>query len=113
MKYSEEKINKLPKWAKEYIEYLEMKVQDANSENKKILAELKGEDETNVSIEKVFENIPLPKDSKIGFKIDDNSRVTVELDGGRLYIDGTYYGQKDLMIKPCASNAFYVEIIKR
>jgi hypothetical protein len=102
-----EDINKLPKWARQLIEKLKADVSFYNER----LSELKGEGETNVYIQEGIDTpIPLPKDSRIIFKVDNQDDIhnqimvniidenIVEVRSGR-----------SIKIIPRVSNSIYIE----
>lgn len=108
-KVTNERINKLPKWAQEHIEYLEMRNQelcqkvanffDANLED------------TNITLREGINERPLPPNSIISFLVgnDITTRIDVRHDienPGRIVV----CGGMSITVSPRSSNVVFIEM---
>lgn len=95
----EQDLSKLPKWAQRKIEVAEMR----EKEYTHYLAQLAGQEETNVFMRRVFEGVPLPKDSTIVFRLPSGS-ITCFLRGDELEL----YADSAMTIHPKGGNSISV-----
>lgn len=110
MKYTKEQFDKLPKWAQSEITNLERSIK----KHKQTISELMGEEETNTYISEGLTLKPLPNNSKIEFKVGENqcNNVRVYINSeGLIDINSDSRRSHEMVIKPRASNSFYIKFI--
>lgn len=109
-----EKIKKLPKWAKEYIENLEEKIKNLEEkkdtlENKCTIlvkkASIKNKGAVSLQLSTDFDYIPLPDRSIIKFKNKGVELRIHTIEDDKVVI----YGKSGLKILPSASNSFFIQ----
>ncbi len=105
-----EKIEKLPKWAREKIQILE----NSNKYLEKVLSQFEGREQTNTFIGNGLKLNPLPKNAQIVFKTGENQKNELRVyirENGEIDINSvSRLGQK-MVILPRASNSFYITFI--
>ncbi len=103
------KLNKLPRWARDRIELLEMRLAEAHERERQVV-----EGDTNVWRSYLMEQFPLPNDSTVVFALDGEAAVEVHVrettDGDRveLYVTGGRMG-----IEPRSGNVLWINRIER
>lgn len=112
-------VNKLAKWAQRYIEKLVRRIEDLERSVKQLSSE---HPDTNVVIkgrEHTDPDVTLPRDSIVYFYLgNENARDKLihmvevrHTENGKLYIGN--YGSRGIIIRPSASNSFYIELEQR
>ena len=105
-----EKIEKLPKWAREKIQILE----NSNKCLEEMLSQFDGREQTNTFIGNGLKLNPLPKNTQIVFKTGENQKNELRVyirENGEIDINSvSMLGQK-MAILPRASNSFYITFI--
>ena len=98
-------IQRLPKWAQLEIS----KLKDDLNYYKQQLAEFNGESDTNVFISAHPKYQPLPKNSRIVMKIDEETSFTFCVKGSAVEVTARTDHNKSLCILPCVSNGIKLE----
>lgn len=123
--FADEHMDRLPKWAQEYISNLLNTLEKANNTIDQLNAEKEAEfPNSNVKVSALgigsrYKDRPLPPDSEIDFymngsvqKYDDTIIIRHDRnDSNILYICS--YGGEGLSVIPRASNAINIRIVKR
>lgn len=109
---SAENLDKLPKWAKNKI----ISLQNKNYSLEKELSEFNGFSKTNTYISVGIDKKPLPNNSNIQFKLDENQLNNVSVyirKDGLLDINTDSRCGKTMVIIPRAANAFFIDFIDK
>lgn len=105
--FTQEEINKLPKWAQNRLNNIEKDIQYWKDK----AMEVSGEKETNVYIDHYPPNQTqnLPADSRITFKLEDGE-INIQHKDNSLEIHSNSYN-KSLAITPSVTNVVYCKLI--
>ena len=97
---TDDRVARLPKWARNRIETLEAELIDVRRGNRQAV-----EGETDVFIDNILDEEPLPPRSQIRFVVGRYRYFTVKLRDGELHVSTT----GKLSISPGASNIVYLQ----
>ncbi len=103
--FTQEEINKLPKWAQNRINKIQSDIKYYSDK----ADEVAGEKETNVFINRYPNPLPLPKDSDIKFQFKEGV-ITCKIKNGCLDIHANVYNVR-LAILPQVTNAITIKLI--
>lgn len=110
MNYSKEQFEKLPKWAQSEILRLEMNKRELEEKIK----QFSGETETNTFIMDGLDEMPLPKNSCVRFKVGPNNSNSVSVyirHNGEIDFNSDSRIGQSMVILPRAANQFYINFI--
>jgi hypothetical protein len=112
MEYTQEQIEKLPKWAQSEIKLLKSYIQTLEQRIK----EFNGDAETNTFLTEGLSKMPLQKNGCIEFQTgrDNQNKVYVYVRrDGMIDINTDSRLGQDVVILPRAANSFYLTFIER
>lgn len=112
MNYTQEQLNKLPKWAKQEIERLT----SANKSLESKMAQLNGTEDTNTFICEGMDKSPLPMNASIQFFLGEKQKNKIDVyirKDGTLDIHGDSPVKQELVVMPRSANSMQLYFVDR
>lgn len=104
----QEKIDKLPTWAKNKISLLQSNIDTLKLK----LNQVNGISETNTVILDFLEERPLPNNSIVRFKVDMHNTITVRVESDTININADSRNGKRFILAPRAANSINLMFVK-
>jgi hypothetical protein len=111
LQYTKDQFQKLPKWAQEKISHLENNVHGLEAKLRNFAEQAK---ESNTCIIDGLDSLPLRNNTQVEFKTGEGNSETATVyinRQGEIDVNTNSRRGKTMVIKPRASNSFYIKFV--